>query len=225
MNEMWLLVILFIVLALAIVIAISPFARQSYHMQLAVAIVLIVGSTWGYWQWGSWPKWVGYLQQQETNRRAEAVLKSIKSPQELVGKLKTQLQKQPDSARGWYLLGRLYGSQSQWSFAYEAFLKAYQLEPENEQITVNYAQSLWQTHDQSFTPEVRQLFQSILKKNPNQPDALSMLAIDAYQQHNYQKAVDYWSLLLPLLPRDSSEATVIRKAIHHALGVRTFSNH
>ena len=143
-------------------------------------------------------------------------MKSLKTPQELIDKLKAHLQQKPDSARGWYLLGRLYAGQNQWKSAYKVFFKAHELEPDNEQITVNYAQSIWQTHHRIFTSDVRQLFQSILKKNPNQPDALSMLAMDAYQHHEYQRAIDYWSLLLALLPQDSSESKAIRKAIFKA---------
>ena len=216
MNETWLFVILFTLLVLATTIAIYPFNRQHYRSQSAIVIVLIAGSTLGYWQWGSQTKWVDYLHQQQTNRRAQALMKSLKSPQELVDKLKAHLQQKPDSARGWYLLGRLYTTQNQSTSAFKAFFKAHELEPENEQITINYAQSIWQTHHQAFTPDVRQLFQFILKKNPTQPDALSMLAMDAYQQHEYQKAIDYWSSLLILLPLDSSESKAIRKAISKA---------
>jgi cytochrome c-type biogenesis protein CcmH/NrfG len=43
-----------------------------------------------------------------------------------------------------------------------------------------------------------------------------MLAMDAYQQHEYQKAIDYWSSLLILLPQNSSESKAIRKAISKA---------
>ncbi len=216
MNETWLFVLLFTLLVLAVIIAIYPLSRQYSRVQLAIVIVLLTGSALGYWQWGSWAKWGDYLHQQETNRRAQAVMKSLKSPQELIDKLKAHLQQKPDSARGWYLLGRLYASENQWKSASKVFFKAHELEPDNEQITVNYAQSIWQTHHQIFTPDVRQLFQSMLKKNPKQPDALSMLAMDAYQQHEYQRAIDYWSSLLVLLPQDSSESKAIRKAISKA---------
>lgn len=216
MSEMSLLVLCLMFLVVAVTIAIYPLSRQTYRAQLAIAFVLIAGSIGGYWQWGSRVKWVGYLHQQAIHQRAEAVMKSLKGPQELIDKLKHHLEKQPDSARGWFLLGRLYASQTQWTDAFNAFSKAHALEPDNLQTTVNYAQSLWQIKDQTFTPEVRQLFESILKNNPNQPDALSMLAIDAYQQHEYQQAIEYWSSLLRLLPKDSSEAMAIRKAIAKA---------
>lgn len=216
MSQVALFMVFFVFLILAGIIVIYPVNRHYNRVQFLIFIGLVAGAALGYWQWGSRLKWLDYLNQQEMHQRAQKVMKSLKSPQELIDKLKHHLQQKPESARGWYLLGRLYASQNQWTSAYQAFLKAHTLKPDNEQITVNYAQSIWQTHQQTFTQEVRQLFQAILNKNPNQPDALSMLAIDAYQQHNYKKAIDYWSSLLLLLPQDSSESKVIRKAINKA---------
>lgn len=216
MSETGLWVILLSFLILGVMIAIYPLSRQHYRVQLVIVMTIIAGSVLGYWQWGSHQQWLDYLHQEEAHRRVQTVMASLKSPQALIDKLKSHLQQKPDSARGWYLLGRLYLSQNQSTLAYQAFLKAHEREPENEQITVNYAQSMWQMHHQIFTPEVRHLFQSILKGNPNQPDALSMLAMDAYQQHDYQKAIEYWSSLLALLPQHSSESKVVRKAIAEA---------
>ena len=110
----------------------------------------------------------------------------------------------------------MFSSQDQWPEALEAFNRAHLLEPDNEQITVNYAQSLWQTNHQVFNATIRGVFQSLLKKNPNQPDSLSMLAIDAFQKHAYQRAIDYWTHLLTLVPPDSVEAKAIRRAINKA---------
>ena len=73
---------------------------------------------------------------------------------------------------------------------------AYQLEPDNEQFTLNYVQNAWQMNQQKFTDTHRKLLAHVLEKNPNQPDALAMLAMDAYQQHDYQHAINYWQQLL-----------------------------
>lgn len=213
MNETGLICLFATFLIVAVMLVIYPLNRQHARQKIAIVIVLIVGSLWGYWQWGSHQRWINYLYQQDINRRAQAVMTSLKNPQDLIVKFKHHLQQHPNSARGWYLLGRLYISQHQSNLAHQAFLKAHQLEPANEQITVNYAQSMWAIHQQTFTHDVRELFQSILKRNPKQPDALSMLAMDAYQQHQYQQAIDYWSSLLLLLPANSSESKAIRQAI------------
>lgn len=213
MSQAVLFIIFVVFLSLASIIVIYPIHRQYDRVQILSFIVLIVGTVSGYWQWGAFTKWADYLKQQEISQHAQTVMKSLKSPQQLIDKLKQHLQKKPNSAQGWFLLGRLYASQNQWQLANQSFFKAHTLKPENEQYAVNYAQSIWQTHHQTFTDDVRALFRVILEKNPMQPDALSMLAMDAYQQHDYQKAIDYWSSLLELIPHDSSESKMIRKAI------------
>ncbi|WP_229776955.1 tetratricopeptide repeat protein, partial [Alicyclobacillus cellulosilyticus] len=78
------------------------------------------------------------------------VLKSIKSPQELILKLKTRVDNNPLDPRGWYLLGRLYTTQEAWDDANQAFKTAYALNSDDIQIAVNYAQSQWQLNHHQF---------------------------------------------------------------------------
>lgn len=214
-NEWWLLISLFFFIIIALMIALYPLRKEKISMlMLSPMIFFLVASA--YWRWGAWPEWKNYIQQQAKQQQVQALLQSVKSPQELIDKLKSRLEKQPDSARGWYLLGRLYASQGLWSEAKDAYGKAYQLQPEHEQITVNYAQSLWQLNHQQFDDNIRTLFQSVLNINRDQPDALAMLAMDAYKGHAYQQAIDYWQRLLKIAPPQSEEAQAIRKAIAQA---------
>lgn len=176
----------------------------------------MLATTAAYWYWGAMAEWQHFLNQQEKQKQVQAVLQSIKSPGQIIEKLKARLQVEPESARGWYLLGRLYTSQEQWIQARDAFAKAHQLNPADEATTVNYAQSLWQLNQQQFDEPIRSLFKELLQKNPDQPDALAMLAMDAYMTHDYQQAINYWQHLLKLAPEQSQEAQMIRKAIAKA---------
>ena len=60
------------------------------------------------------------------------------------------------------------------------------------------------------------MFFSVLKSNPKQPDALAMLAMDAFLSKAYSQAIAYWERLLVLVPKDSEDALAIRKAIAKA---------
>ena len=144
------------------------------------------------------------------------MLKTINSPQELIDKLRAKLDDSPKSAKGWFLLGRLYSSQKDNPNALKAFTKAYQFQPHEDEFAVNYAHSLWQQNNQQFTPQIKKIFNALLIKNPNQPDALSMLAMDAFVSHAYEDAINYWQRLLLLAPSKSEEAKAIRKAIAKA---------
>ncbi len=202
-------------LILALIVAIYPL-RHAKKTGSILTLMILLYVVMAYAYWGALPQWRHHLQQQASLQQIQTVLQSVKGPAALIEKLKARLTEEPEKARGWYLLGRLYASQEQWQLAETAFLKAHRLEPANEQITVNYAQSLWQLNHQRFNGTIRGLFQAVLKKNKNQPDALGMLAIDAFQSHDYQEAINDWQRLLDLVAPQSEDAKSIRKAIAKA---------
>ncbi len=213
-NEIGLLVCLLMLLMLALSVALYPMRKSRAALWLIPVFIIMIGLAYG--QWGAWPEWRKYIQSNDKQQRIQEMLKSVKGPEELIEKLKLTLQQQPNSARGWYLLGRLYVSQNQWQQANDSFERAHQLQPENEQITVNYAQNLWQLNHQTFDQTSRQLLMGVLESNADQPDALAMLAMDAYSRHSYQQAIDYWQRLLKQVPVKSEEGQAIRKAIAKA---------
>jgi cytochrome c-type biogenesis protein CcmH/NrfG len=212
MNAWWLLALLAGMTLLASILIIYPLKRRLRASFLLIPIIFIIAFS-GYFHWGSFAKWQDYLDHQQKQQQAEKLLKSVKSPQELITKLRAKLDDTPKSAKGWYLLGRLYSGQEERQNAADAFAKAYQFEPDNEQYAVNYAHSLWQLNNRQFTSQVTDIFNNLLKNNPNQPDALAMLAMDAYTRHAYEEAIGYWQRLLKLAPPQSEEAKAIRKAI------------
>lgn len=215
MNEWWLLVCFIVLSLLALPVALYPL-RKTRVLVLSLIPTLILALSLAYWHWGTWQNWQAYIHREAKQQQVQAVLQTIKSPAELIDRLQARLKENPESARGWYLLGRLYASQNEWLQARDAFSKAYQLNREDEAAAVNYAQSLWQLNQQQFNEQTRGLFKTLLQKNPNQPDALAMLAMDAFTSHDYQRAINYWQQLLKLAPEQSEEAQMIRKAIAKA---------
>ena len=215
MNKWWLLFGFIILLVLALSIVWYPLRKSRASLLLSMPVlILLIGLA--YWYWGAWSGWTCFLQDNVKQQRIQTLLQSVHAPADLIVKLKAILQQQPNSARGWYLLGRIYVSQNQWRDANDAFATAYRLQPDDEQIIVNYAQNLWQLNHQQFDETSRKLLKKVLAKNAQQPDALAMLAMDAYAQQAYQQAIDYWQNLLKLAPPQSEEAMAIRKAIAKA---------
>ena len=95
------------------------------------------------------------------------MLKSIKNPQELINKLRVKLDDSPKSAKGWYLLGKLYSNQNDNKNAVSSFGKAYHLKPTEEQFAIYYAHSLWQINQQHFNDEIRIDHYSTLNEYPH----------------------------------------------------------
>lgn len=215
MAEWWLIGGFIVLLLGALLALLYPFRRSALGVSLLAPLFFSVVA-FGYWRWGAWPDWNRYIHQEARQKQVQALLQSIKNPEDLIQRLKKRVEAEPNRAQGWYLLGRLYASQHQWESARDAYFKAHQLKPAEARITVNYAQSLWELHHQTFDNEIRQLLGMVLKKNENQPDALAMLAMDAFLGHAYQQAIDYWQRLLTVIPPQSADAAAIRKAIVRA---------
>ncbi|MGC1181678.1 tetratricopeptide repeat protein [Legionella sp.] len=215
MNEWWLLSLLIGITFLASILMVYPL-RHHLIARIMMMLVIFVMVFSGYYYWGSFAPWREYVQQLAKQKQAKALLKSIKNPQELIDRLRVKLDDSPKSAKGWYLLGRLYAGQNKQQKAVEAFAKAYQFSPQEELFAVNYAHSLWEEHNQQFTAQIREVLRNLLKNNSNQPDALAMLAMDAYTNHAYKDAINYWHRLLQLAPQQSAESQAIRRAIAKA---------
>ncbi len=215
MNAFWLLFCFFILSLIALPLLLYPL-RQNKLLLIIMLPCLIIALSLAYLRWGSWTDWQKYNRDQANKEKITSVLKTIKGPEELIKRMKDRLAKEPQNPKGWFLLGRLYASQAQWPKAHEAFLKAHQLNPEDELVTVNYLNSQWQLNNQQFNTQIREQLEQLLTKNPNQADALAMTAIDAFTNRNFQKAINYWQQLLKLAPENSEEAKMIRKAIAKA---------
>jgi cytochrome c-type biogenesis protein CcmH len=212
MNEWVLLSVLIGLTCLAAGLIIYPLRRHLAASLILIPFIFVMAFT-GYYSWGSFSIWRDYLQGQEKQEQAKALLQSIKTPKELIDKLRARLEDSPKSAKGWYLLGRLYSSQNEQGNAVEAFAKAYELNPKEERYGVNYVHSLWQVQHRQFTEQVIKILNDLLKNNPNQPDVLALFAMEAYEKHAYKEAISYWERLLKQASPRSEEAKAIRKAI------------
>lgn len=205
-------------LLLALVLIFYPLRhtiRGAKRYVLLVLILILVA--FAYVQWGQVFDLINVWQQQKKQAQVKKMLASVDAdPQKLITKLQRRMDQTPGDPRGWYLLGRLYASQGEWSKAHDAYAKAHHLKPSDEKISLNEVQSLWELNHQQLNDEARSLLLVILQKNPQQLDALSMLAMDAYLRHAYPQAIDYWEAMLQRLPSDSNDAALIRKAIAKA---------
>ncbi len=210
MQELSLISILMILFLIATGFAFYPLYKQKWVYGFTVIMAGCTGLA--YWCWGGYSVWHVQLQKEAKLARVQKILKTMNGPQEVIQKLEARLKADPNSGRGWYLLGRLHASQNHWKKAHQAFAKAHDLKPDNIQITLNLVQSRL-VLNKHLGKEDHHLLYKILAKQKNQPDALMLLANEAYERKQYQQAIDYWQRLLSVVPEGSEEAQQIHKAI------------
>jgi len=136
--------------------------------------------------------------------------------QGVVAKLKQRLQSQPNDAKGWYYLGRIYFSQNNFSAAASAFNRANQLQPDDESLLVQLAESSYLSHDTKLQQEAKTELQKALKLNPQDPAALNLSALMLYHENKYQAAINIWQNLLAIAPEGSDTANALQAAIAQA---------
>ncbi len=215
MNE-WILFGVLVTLGLfGLGIALVPL-RHSKQLVLILGPVLVLVFMFAYRSWGGWSAWRTFQVAQIKQQQAEALVHSLGSTKAIIERFQAYLKHDPKDAKAWFLLGRVYVAEADWPHANTAFATAHRLKPNDEEFTLHYVQSEWELHHQTFNEASRTLLLKILDKDAEQPDALAMLAFDAYARHDDQLAVMYWERLLRLAPQGSEEANKLRQAIAKA---------
>ena len=131
--------------------------------------------------------------------------------------LLAKLEANPDNANGWALLGRAYQATGKFAESRDALKRAYELEPDNNDLTVEYAQALALSGEgRRIAGESRELIERVLKVDPGHQRALWLIGISDYQAGDYNAAITAWNQLLPGLPPESDIAKSVREQIADA---------
>ena len=160
-------------------------------------------------------KWYQFLEQQKALHQAQDILKQPQKVEYLLERLKQTVAKHPEDVKAWFLLGRIYAANNDWAHAHDALLQAYRQQPDDVKTALFYVETIWHTQGH-ITKQAHMILQSVLKKQPNQPDALLLLATDAKQHQCYQQAIVYWKRVLVMFAKDSEMYKILLEAIENA---------
>lgn len=210
----WFLIFcIFIFIAFALIFLIYPFGKPKKIAVLLIPFLTLMIICF-YLRLGHFNEWNAFLQKEKQNKRAKEILSKFKNPNEIAEKLKRTLKDDKDSAKGWYLLGKLYSSQGLWNEAQMALFKAHSFLPADDKITIHYVESVWQKGKlKPLEENIKNLLIEILKKDSMQPDCLSLLAINSYVSKDYASAIQYWKKLQTSVQKNTEEAKMLDKAI------------
>ncbi|MBO3275729.1 c-type cytochrome biogenesis protein CcmI [Pseudomonas schmalbachii] len=138
------------------------------------------------------------------------------SMEEMTARLERAVQAQPDSAEGWYFLGRTYMTQERAEDAARAFEQAARLSGRQPEVLGQWAQALYFAGDKKMSEQVRALADEALKGDPEEVTTLGLLGIAAFEDANYAGAVKYWERLVTVLPADDPSRSALQGGIERA---------
>lgn len=135
------------------------------------------------------------------------------SLEERIETLETWLDRNPDSMRGWSLLGQAYRESEAYGDAVNAFANARRAGSGDARLIARQAEALLLANDRRFTRGVRRLLEEALDRDPRNGLALVLSGQAALVAGNTEDALDYWQLLVDTLPEESEQRAMIEQLI------------
>jgi cytochrome c-type biogenesis protein CcmH len=132
--------------------------------------------------------------------------------------LESELKQRPENPEGWYMLATTYIGMERYAEGLDAFRKVMELLPQEAPqyagVLGQYAQAMFFANGGKMDAEIRAVIERTLAIEPYEITVLGLLGIDAFEQQNYQSAIDYWSK--GLINADGQAAESLRSGIASA---------
>jgi cytochrome c-type biogenesis protein CcmI len=156
--------------------------------------------------------------QQQTSELGQKILQGDKTLQlqdlqTFALGLRTKLVDTPEDATGWMLLGRVSGALNRLDSAIQAFEKSLQFEPNNIGTLSSYAQSLLMTGQEEQVLHAKRVLLRILSLEPDNTNAMGVLAVVASELNDPLLALKNWQQLLGFIPKNDANYPVISQRI------------
>ncbi|GKW01644.1 hypothetical protein PEC301877_04590 [Pectobacterium carotovorum subsp. carotovorum] len=130
--------------------------------------------------------------------------------------LRSQLETQPDNSQDWWMLGRIAGLLNNYDMSVQAFAKAFQLDPKNTDLALDYADLLSRSTDPRDSQRGGDMLRELMNSGSTNVRVLSLLAFNAYEAQRYQDAINAWEAMLQLLPQNDTRRAVIERSVGQA---------
>lgn len=201
--------------------------QESNTSALAVIVpsaLLVIGLSYGlYFKFGASDD---VTQWQQVSANLPALSKKLMSPEgaalsddemaDLTLALRTRLHYQPDDSTGWLLLGRIALANRDIDTAIGSMKKAYNLEPENTDVMLGYAQALMLSQDDVDQDKARKILGKLVQQDYVDLRVFSLLAFDAFERKDFPAAVRYWSIMQQMIGPEDSRYEMLSRSIENA---------
>jgi cytochrome c-type biogenesis protein CcmH len=191
-------------------------AAPSIKLPLAICVFVALFGTLVYQYTGAKPDWEIAQTLQQARHNAAAGESTEADVTRLLQQLQQRLQQRPADPHYLMLLAGTEMDRENYPAATDAYQRLAALHPEDPSILARYAQALYLASDRTLSPQVKMIADQALAINPQQPTVLGMMGIASFEQGDYQKAIDYWQRLLPMLGPVSPNRQMISAGIEQA---------
>lgn len=127
--------------------------------------------------------------------------------------LRTKISKEGDDAVAWFVIGRIWLSKGMLDDAIEAFQKALALTPNRVNVLISYSQALLVAGGDENLAKAAMSLAKVLQQEPENSDALSMLAMVAEERGDKEQAQQAWQLLLPKLDKADPRYALVQQKL------------
>ncbi|MCU1715984.1 c-type cytochrome biogenesis protein CcmI [Pseudomonas sp. 5P_3.1_Bac2] len=148
--------------------------------------------------------------------KAATFAEAPRNIQEMTARLEATVQSNPQSAEGWYFLGRTYMAQERAGDAAKAFEQAVNLTGRAPELLGQWAQALYFSSNKQWSEQLQALTDEALQADPNEATSLGLLGIAAFESGNFAQAIEQWQKLVALLPAEDPSRQAIEGGIERA---------
>ncbi|ANQ26960.1 c-type cytochrome biogenesis protein CcmI [Vibrio natriegens] len=191
---------------------------------LVPSVVLTVALSYGlYYQFGASQEVVRW---QEVSANLPELSKKLMSSsseplsdqemEDLTLALRTRLHYQPEDSTGWLLLGRIALANRDVTTAIDSMEKSYNLEPQDPDIMLGYAQALMLSQEEMDQNTARSLLGQLVQQDRVDLRVFSLLAFDAFERQDYPAAIKYWGVMQQMIGPEDSRYEMLSRSIDSA---------
>ncbi len=130
--------------------------------------------------------------------------------------LRQRLEENPDNVEGWILLGRSLGTMGRHRQAADVYAQAMRAVGEKTDLLLGRAQALAMAQGNRLTGEPIALVRRVLAREPKHLEALWLSGMHAYEQADYQTALDRWLQVKAQVEKGSELTGTVDSAIAQA---------
>lgn len=127
--------------------------------------------------------------------------------------LRTKLSRSGDDEVAWMLLGRVAMSLNEFDMAQQSFDKALRMNPDNMQVLISYSQVLLLEGSEANMTRAAGMLSKVLNVEPTNLDAISLLALIAYERKDWPQAKTAFEVLLASMKKNDSRYNMISERI------------